>query len=100
RLWGQPTRARRLDAAGEPADDPAAAALGADLLDCLRLEGAHGPVALAARDLAHEVAQQRGAVRRVHDLEVELSGVESALLVCDHGDGRIRRCADHPEARG
>src|SRR5437762_8845311 len=52
------------------------------------------------RDLAHEVAQQRGAVRRMHDLEVELGGVEPALLVRDHGDGRIGRGADHPEARG
>ena len=30
----------------------------------------------AAGDLAHEVAEERGAVRRVHDLGVELRGVE------------------------
>jgi hypothetical protein len=39
-------------------------------------------------------------VRRVHNLEMELSGVEPALLVGDHGDGRVRRGADHAEARG
>jgi hypothetical protein len=76
----------------------AVADLGADLLDRLLLEGAHGPVALAAGDLAHEVADERGAVRRVHDLEMELGGVEPACLVGDHGDRRIRRGADHAEA--
>ena len=36
------------------------------------LEGAHGPVAARAGDLAHEIAQQRRAVRRVHDFGMEL----------------------------
>ena len=98
RLVDQHRRHRRVDAAREPADHPALADLGADLLDRLLLEGAHGPVALAAGDLAHEVAQERGAVRRVHDLEVELGGVELARLVGDHGDRRVRRGADHAEA--
>ncbi len=98
RLVDQHRRDRRVDAAREPADHPALADLGADLLDRLLLEGAHGPVALAAGDLAHEVAQERGAVRRVHDLEVELGGVELARLVGDHGDRRVRRGADHAEA--
>jgi hypothetical protein len=89
-----------VDAAREPADHAALADLCADLLDRLGLEGAHGPVAPAAGDLAHEVAQERGAVRRVHDLEVELGGVESAGLVGDHGDRRVRRGADHAETRG
>ena len=71
----------------------ARADLRADLLDRLLLEGAHGPVAVAAGDLAHEIAQERRAVRRVHHLEMELRGVELARLVGDHGDRRIgARC--------
>ncbi len=62
------------------------------------LEGAHGPVAFGAGDLAHEIAQQRGALRRVHDLEMELRGVEFALVVGDQRDRRIRRGADHAKA--
>ena len=89
RLVDQHRGDRAVDAAGQPADHAALADLGADLLDRLLLEGAHGPVALAAGDLAHEVAQQCRAVGGVHDLEVELGGVEFALLVGDHGDRRV-----------
>ena len=69
---------RRVDAAGQSADHAALADLLADFLDRLVLEGAHGPVAGKPGDLAHEIAQQRGAVRRVHHLEMELGGVEFA----------------------
>ena len=100
RLVEQHRGDRAVDAAGQPADHAPLADLRADLLDRLLLEGAHGPVALAAGDLAHEVAEERGAVRGVHDLEVELGGVELAPLVRDHGDRRVRRGADHAEALG
>jgi hypothetical protein len=100
RLVDQHRGDRAVDAAGQPADHAPRADLRADLLDRLLLEGAHGPVALAAGDLAHEVADERGAVRGVHDLEVELGGVELAPLVRDHGDRRVRRGADHAEALG
>ena len=83
-----------IDAAGKPADHPGLADLAADFLDRLVLEGAHGPVAGTARDVAHEIAQDGGAVRRVHDFEMELGGVEFALVVGDHGDRRIGRGAD------
>ncbi len=96
--WIRTAATAEIDAAGEPADHAAFADLRADLLDRLGLEGAHGPVALAAGDLAHEVAYERGAVGRMHDLEVKLRGVEPALLVRDHGDRRVRRGADHAEA--
>ncbi len=89
---------RGIDAAGEPADHPALADLAADLLDRLELERPHGPVAGAARDLAHEIAQQRRAMRRVHDFEMELGGVEFALVVGDHGDRRVGGGADDIEA--
>ena len=67
-----------IDAAGQAADHPAGADLGADARDGLLAEGRHGPVARAARDVAHEVAEQLRAVRRVHHLRVELHGVELA----------------------
>ena len=85
---------RGIDAAGQAADHPALADLAADLLDRLLLEGAHRPVAGAAGDLAYEIAQDGGAVRRVHDFEMELRGVEFARLVGDHGDRRVGRGAD------
>ena len=89
-----------IDAAGQPADHPALADLAADLLDGLVFERAHRPVAGAARDLAHEIAQDGGAVRRVHDLEMELRGVELARLVGDHRDRRVGRRGYHLEALG
>ena len=72
----------------------------ADLLDRLLLEGAHGPVAATAGDPTHEVAQERGAVRRVHDFEVELGGIEPACFIGDDGDRRVARGAEHAEAVG
>src|SRR5262249_41754630 len=99
RLVNENRSHRGVDAAGQAANNAALADLGANLLDRLLLEGAHGPIALAAGDLAHEIAQQRCAVRRVPDLEVELGGVEAARLVGDHGDRRVRRGADYAEAR-
>ena len=82
-----------IDAAGEAADHPALADLGADLFDRLLAEGAHGPVAGEAGDLADEIADQFGAVGRVHHFGVEHQAVIFALLVLDHRERRIRRDA-------
>ena len=98
RFVDQHRRHRGVDAAGQPADHPALADLLADLLDRLVAERAHRPVAVAADDLADEIAQQRRAMRRVHDLEMELRRVELARLVGDHRDRRIRRGRDRAEA--
>src|SRR4029453_10866404 len=46
---------RRIDPAGEAADHAPLSHLTANALDLLQLEGGHGPVAGAARDVAHEV---------------------------------------------
>ena len=89
---------RGIDAAGQSANHFALADLLADLVDRFQLERAHGPVAGAARDLAHEIAQERGAVRGVHDFEMELRGVEFALVVGDHGDRRVGRGAGGDKA--
>jgi hypothetical protein len=89
-----------IDAAGKAADHPALRPdLAADFRDRLVLEGAHGPIAGRARDGAHEVAQECGAVRGVHHLEVKLRRVEAPRLVGDHRDRRVGRGRDDAEAR-
>jgi hypothetical protein len=87
-----------IDTARQSANHPAFADLAADFLDRLVLERAHGPVAGAAGDVAHEVAQDGRAVRRVHDFEMELRGVELALFIGDHRDRRIGRGAGRGKA--
>src|SRR6185503_7937267 len=69
-----------------------------DFFNRLVLEGAHGPVALEAGNLTHEVAQDRRSVRRVHHLKMELRRVEFALDVADDRDRRIRRRTEDAEA--
>ena len=88
-----------IDAAGEAADHPALADLRADLLDRLLAEGAHGPVAGQAGDLADEIADQLGAVRRVHHFGVEHQAVVFALLVLDHRERRVGAGAGDGKAR-
>ncbi len=90
RLVDQHRGDRGIDAAGKAADHLALAYLGADLLDRLLAERAHGPVAGEACDLADEIADQFGAVRRVHHFGVELHRVEFALVVGDHRNRRTR----------
>ena len=87
-----------IDAAGQAADHPAGADLGADARDRLLAEGLHGPVAPAAGDVAHEVADQLRALRRVHHLRMELHGVEFALLVRHHREGRVLRTPRAPRS--
>ena len=43
-------------------------------------------------DVVEEVLEHLLAVRRVHDLGVELDAVEPALAVLERGDRRRRRC--------
>ena len=87
-----------IDAARKPANHPAFADLLADLSDRLVLERAHRPVAGAAGDLANEVAQDRGAVRGMHDFQMELRRVKLARLVGDHRDRRVRRGSGRDKA--
>ena len=88
RLVQQHRRDRGIDAAREAADDAALADLRRDARDRLAAEGRHGPIAAAARDAVGEVLQQRRALRRVHDLGMELHAVEAARVVGDGGEGR------------
>ena len=88
-----------IDAAGQAADHPALADLGADLLDRFLAERAHGPVAGEACDLADEIADQLGAVGRVHHFGVEHQPVIFARLVLDHRERRVRRRAGDDKTR-
>ena len=66
RRMDQERRDRGINPARKPADDALAADLGANAGDRLVLVGPHGPVAGAAGNVAHEIADQRRAVRGVH----------------------------------
>src|SRR3954452_15595430 len=87
-----------IDAAPQAADHLALADLLADFLDRLFAEGAHGPVPGEACDLAHEIADQFGAIRRVHHFGVEHQAVISALLILDHRKRRVGADARDDEA--
>ena len=88
-----------VDPAREPADDAAAADLGADALDLLLDDRGRAPGARAAADLLEERRQHVLAVGRVDDLGVELDAVEAALDVLERGDRRLRRAGELAEAR-
>src|SRR3974390_93470 len=89
-----------IDAAGETTDDAPIANLSADFFHGLLLEGAHCPIAAATGDLADEIAEQGGAVRGMHNLQMELRGVEAARLISDHGNWRVGRGGDHTKPFG
>ena len=96
---GQQRRAdRRIDAAGQSADDPVGRADPAgDLGHGALEERAHRPGPRVAADPVEEVAQDQGAIGRVGDLGVELEAVDRPLAVPDRGDRAGRR--SRPAAR-
>jgi hypothetical protein len=100
RFMDQHGRHRRVDAAGETADHLALADLGADLLDGFLAEGAHGPVAGEAGDVAHEVADQFRAIGRMRHFRVKLHRIEFSDVIGDDRDRRARRLGDGAEAVG
>ena len=79
RLVDEQRRDRRVDAARERAEHALAADLGADPLDLLLDHRGRRPRGRRAGDAVEEVLQHLLAVRRVHDLGVELDAVEAAL---------------------
>ena len=90
RAVDQQRRDRGIDAAGEAADHPALADLGADRRDLLGDHRLRRPLLLAAGDLAQEAGQDLGPVGRVDDLGVELDPVEAAVGRLAGGDRRAR----------
>ena len=99
RLMDQQRRHRGINPARKPAQHPALADLRPDARNRLLLEGGHGPVALAARDVAHEILDQRRALRRMHHFRVEHQAVELALFIFDGRIGRVLGNAFHHKAR-
>ena len=92
---------RRVDAAGQRAEHPAVADLGADAGDLLVDDRRHRPRRRAARPLVEEAPQHAHAVRRVDDLGVELHAVDPPLVVLQHGDRGVvgRRGRGEPGRR-
>ncbi len=83
-------RDRGVDAAGEAADHPALADLGADRGHLFGDHRLRRPLLLAAGDLAQEAGQDLGAVGGVDHLGVELDPVEAAVGRLAGGDRRGR----------
>ncbi len=95
--WMRTAATAEIDPAGEPADHLALADLITDARNRLVAESGHRPVAGAAGDAVDEIRQEPGAIGRMDDLQVELGGIEVALLVGDHGEGRAVRNAGDGE---
>ena len=89
----------RVDAAGQPADDPLVAHLGADPIDLLLDDLQRRPGGRRADGPEQEVLQELGAARGVLHLGVELDAVEPALGALHRGHRRRRRRRGHPESR-
>ena len=81
---------RRVDAAGQAADDPAVADLRPDRRDLLLDDRGHRPRRPAPAGVVEEVLEQLLAVVGVHDLGVELHAVDAALAVLERGRRRCR----------
>ena len=94
RAMHEQRRDGRVDAARERAQHPGRADLCADALDLLGDHRGGRPDRGDARDLVQEVLQHLLAVRRVHDLGVELHAVEAAPVILERRDRRARRLAD------
>lgn len=62
--------------------------------------GAHGPVALDARDLVDEILQEPRAVGRMDHLGVEHDAVHLAFGVAEDGEGRVLQAAEHLKTVG
>jgi hypothetical protein len=91
---------RRVDAAGERADRSAGADLGSDARHLLVDDRRHRPVARESGALVEESSQHAHAVRRVHDLRVELHAVELPGVILEHGHRRVVGGGGRGETRG
>ena len=91
---------RGVDAAGERAEHTRRPDLRAHPLDLLLDHRGGRPRRRGARDLVEEVLQQVLAVRRVHDLRVELHPVELAPRLLERCDGCRGRLSDDTRTLG
>ena len=92
-------RDRRVDAARERAEHALGADRGADARDLLLDHRSGRPGRRRAGDLVEEVLEDLLAVRRVHDLGMELDAVELALAILERRDRRRRRARRSPRRR-
>ena len=88
RFVQQRRRNRGIDPTGEAAYDFGLADLPPDPVDRLAAEQRHRPVTPAAGHSVGEIAQQLGALRRVHDLGMEQHAVKPAAVVGNRRVGR------------
>ena len=91
---------RRVDPAGQAADDLGFADLRPDPLDLLVDDRSRRPALLAAGDVAQEALEDLRAVRGVDDLGMELDAVEPALGALERSDRRAGAGRQGPEALG
>ena len=95
RLVDEKGRDGRVDATGEAADHALGAHLRPDALDLLLDHGCGGPGRGDPGDVVEEALEDPLALRRVHDLGVELDPVEPLLGILERRDGRrLRRGRD------
>ena len=90
---------RRVDAARERAEDAFVPDRGPDERDLLLDHRGRRPRRRHVRDLVQEVLEDLLAMRRVHDLGVELDAIQAPLAVLEGGDRRRRRGRGHDGAR-
>src|SRR6478672_11342317 len=88
RFVDEQRRDGRVDPAREPADHAALPDLTPDARDFGGAELRHRPIAGAACYCMHEIGDEFGTVRRMHDLRMELYAIKLAGVV---SDGRERR---------
>ncbi len=101
RLLHEGRRHRRVHPAGQPADDPGLAHLGAHARDEVVDDVGGGPLPREARTPDEEVLEHLLAERRVQHLGVPLDAVEPALVVLEAGHrGARRRRRDRHPGRG
>ena len=100
RLREQDRRHGGVDAARKRTERLARADLLAQGFDRRLDEGRHLPIALAQRDAAHKVFKNLRAVFRVHDLGMELHGIELSCRIFHRRDGAVRGLCRHAKAFG
>lgn len=100
RLRQEHRRHGGVDAARERAERLARADLLAQGFDRRADEGRHLPIALAERDAIDEVFEDLRAVLRVHDLGMELHGIELSRRVFHRRHRAVRRLCRDAEPRG
>ena len=94
----QQRRHGRVDAARQGAEHALGADGGPDPLDLLLDHRGRRPGGRRAGDLVQEVLEDVLAVRRVHDLGVELDAVQAPARILERGDRRRRRGRRHRRA--